>query len=67
MYNMNLHLIMNIVFISTLLSLYHFNNIRIEKIMTRNRYLEEYKSNIVQTFKVLEIELNSIKKKIKID
>lgn len=64
---MNLHLIMNIVFISTLLSLYHINNVRIEKLINRNRYLEEYKTNIIQTFKVLEVELNSIKKKIKID
>ena len=64
---MNLHLIMNLVFISTLLSLYHINNIRIEKLLNRNRYLEEYKTNIIQTFKVLEVELNSIKKKIKID
>ena len=58
---------MNIVFISTLLSLYHINNVRLEKLINRNRYLEEYKSNIIQTFKVLEVELNSIKKKIKID
>jgi hypothetical protein len=64
---MNIHLILNIIFITVMITFCHFNNSKIEQLTLRNRYLEDYKFNIAQTFKILEIELNSLKKKVKID
>ena len=64
---MNIHLILNIIFITTMVYFYHYNNIKVTELISRNRYLEDYKLQIGQTFKILEVELNSFKKKVKMD
>jgi hypothetical protein len=58
---MNIHLVLNLVFIGTIVSFYQIHT----KLIARNQYLEAYKYQLTQTFKVLEVEMKNIKEKIK--
>ena len=59
----SVHFIIYTILFGTLISFYHLNN----KLESRNKYLEDYSTNLRQTFSIFEIELNILKKNQKID